>query len=108
MKKVAVVRSSPKSPGSLKSPRAPLAAAAPMPDLKGVRSKIGSTDNIKHQPGGGKVPDRGLSVQAWSAKCGREVYISAPAFYPGLSRFPKNRPLGMTNTCTEVKLQPAV
>uniref|UniRef100_A0A8C2T998 Microtubule-associated protein n=1 Tax=Coturnix japonica TaxID=93934 RepID=A0A8C2T998_COTJA len=25
------------------------------PDLKNVRSKIGSTDNIKHQPGGGKV-----------------------------------------------------
>ncbi|XP_055659530.1 microtubule-associated protein 4 isoform X6 [Falco peregrinus] len=24
------------------------------PDLKNVRSKIGSTDNIKHQPGGGK------------------------------------------------------
>lgn len=58
VKKVAVVRSSPKSPGSMKSPRAPLAAAAaaPMPDLKNIRSKIGSTDNIKHQPGGGKVP----------------------------------------------------
>lgn len=61
MKKVAVVRSSPKSPGSLKGPRAPLAAAAaPMPDLKNIKSKIGSTDNIKHQPGGGKVPDRSL------------------------------------------------
>lgn len=60
MKKVAVVRSSPKSPGSLKSTRAPLvaaAAAAPLPDLKNVRSKVGSTDNLKHQPGGGKVPD---------------------------------------------------
>lgn len=57
MKKVAVVRSTPKSPGSLKGrPPAPLAAAAPLPDLKNVRSKIGSTDNIKHQPGGGKVP----------------------------------------------------
>lgn len=69
VKKVAVVRSSPKSPGSLKSPRAgPLAAAAPMPDLKNVRSKIGSTENMKHQPGGGKVPDWGCSLwlQAWS------------------------------------------
>ncbi|XP_062847295.1 microtubule-associated protein 4 isoform X9 [Trichomycterus rosablanca] len=28
---------------------------APAPDIKNVRSKIGSTDNIKHQPGGGKV-----------------------------------------------------
>ncbi|KAM8882255.1 uncharacterized protein ACB058_002140 isoform 9-T9 [Synchiropus picturatus] len=25
------------------------------PDIRNVRSKIGSTDNIKHQPGGGKV-----------------------------------------------------
>uniref|UniRef100_A0AAY5EEV4 Microtubule-associated protein n=1 Tax=Electrophorus electricus TaxID=8005 RepID=A0AAY5EEV4_ELEEL len=32
-------------------PRAPRAS----PDIKNVRSKIGSTDNIKHQPGGGKV-----------------------------------------------------
>uniref|UniRef100_A0A803YL92 Microtubule-associated protein n=1 Tax=Meleagris gallopavo TaxID=9103 RepID=A0A803YL92_MELGA len=32
--------------------RPPSSAAAP--DLKNVRSKIGSTDNIKHQPGGGK------------------------------------------------------
>lgn len=76
MKKVAVVRSSPKSPGSLKSPRAPLAAAAPMPDLKNIRSKIGSTDNIKHQPGGGKVPDSdsrpGLELVDWrfiSSEC---------------------------------------
>lgn len=58
MKKVAVVRSNPKSPGSLKSRSpAPLAAAAPLPDLKNVRSKVGSTDNMKHQPGGGKVTD---------------------------------------------------
>ncbi|XP_049605569.1 microtubule-associated protein 4 isoform X7 [Syngnathus scovelli] len=28
---------------------------APAPDISNVRSKIGSTDNIKHQPGGGKV-----------------------------------------------------
>ncbi|KAM9774707.1 uncharacterized protein ACBT44_002118 isoform 8-T9 [Syngnathus typhle] len=28
---------------------------APAPDIHNVRSKIGSTDNIKHQPGGGKV-----------------------------------------------------
>uniref|UniRef100_A0A8C9TQS5 Microtubule-associated protein n=1 Tax=Scleropages formosus TaxID=113540 RepID=A0A8C9TQS5_SCLFO len=40
-------------------PRAPRAAprpgTAPPPDIKNVRSKIGSTDNMKHQPGGGKV-----------------------------------------------------
>uniref|UniRef100_A0A3P9P6X0 Microtubule-associated protein n=1 Tax=Poecilia reticulata TaxID=8081 RepID=A0A3P9P6X0_POERE len=28
---------------------------APDPDIRNIRSKIGSTDNIKHQPGGGKV-----------------------------------------------------
>ncbi|XP_068091384.1 nascent polypeptide-associated complex subunit alpha, muscle-specific form-like isoform X5 [Hyperolius riggenbachi] len=33
-------------------PKQPRPATAP--DLKNVRSKIGSTDNLKHQPGGGK------------------------------------------------------
>ncbi|XP_019133325.1 microtubule-associated protein tau isoform X13 [Larimichthys crocea] len=73
VKKVAVVRSTPKSPGSLKSrPPAPLAAAAPMPDLKNVRSKIGSTDNMKHQPGGGKVQilDKKLDLANVQARCG--------------------------------------
>ncbi|POI30754.1 hypothetical protein CIB84_005495, partial [Bambusicola thoracicus] len=53
-KKVAVVRTPPKSPASAKSRVQP--SAAPMPDLKNVKSKIGSTENLKHQPGGGK-PD---------------------------------------------------
>ncbi|XP_044035952.1 microtubule-associated protein tau isoform X3 [Siniperca chuatsi] len=79
VKKVAVVRSTPKSPGSLKNrPPAPLAAAAPMPDLKNVRSKIGSTDNIKHQPGGGKISamssvqilDQKLDYSNVQSKCG--------------------------------------
>uniref|UniRef100_A0A8C3QSN1 Microtubule-associated protein n=1 Tax=Cyanoderma ruficeps TaxID=181631 RepID=A0A8C3QSN1_9PASS len=35
-----------------RAPRPP--SSASNPDLKNVRSKIGSTDNIKHQPGGGK------------------------------------------------------
>uniref|UniRef100_A0A3B3WET4 Microtubule-associated protein n=1 Tax=Poecilia mexicana TaxID=48701 RepID=A0A3B3WET4_9TELE len=33
---------------------------APDPDIRNVRSKIGSTDNIKHQPGGGKVASASL------------------------------------------------
>ncbi|KAM4526633.1 microtubule-associated protein tau-like isoform 9-T10 [Fundulus diaphanus] len=73
VKKVAVVRSNPKSPGSLKSRSpAPLAAAAPLPDLKNVRSKIGSTENIKHQPGGGKVQilDKKLDLSYVQARCG--------------------------------------
>ncbi|KAF5924456.1 hypothetical protein HPG69_018857 [Diceros bicornis minor] len=52
-KKVAVVRTPPKSPSSAKSRLQ--TAPVPMPDLKNVRSKIGSTENLKHQPGGGKV-----------------------------------------------------
>lgn len=78
VKKVAVVRSTPKSPGSLKSrPPAPLAAAAPMPDLKNVRSKIGSTENIKHQPGGGKVQilDKKLDLANVQARCGSKDNI---------------------------------
>ncbi|XP_039870246.1 microtubule-associated protein tau isoform X5 [Simochromis diagramma] len=78
VKKVAVVRSTPKSPGSLKSrPPAPLAAAAPLPDLKNVRSKIGSTENIKHQPGGGKVQilDQKLDFSNVLSKCGSKDNI---------------------------------
>ncbi|OBS65133.1 hypothetical protein A6R68_06334, partial [Neotoma lepida] len=52
-KKVAVVRTPPKSPSASKSRLQ--TAPVPMPDLKNVRSKIGSTENLKHQPGGGKV-----------------------------------------------------
>uniref|UniRef100_A0A8D3AEN7 Microtubule-associated protein n=1 Tax=Scophthalmus maximus TaxID=52904 RepID=A0A8D3AEN7_SCOMX len=81
VKKIAVVRSTPKSPGSLKSrPPAPLAAAAPMPDLKNVRSKIGSTENMKHQPGGGKVrnPDvdkMKLDLTSVQSRCGSKDNI---------------------------------
>ncbi|XP_055360499.1 microtubule-associated protein tau-like isoform X11 [Betta splendens] len=79
VKKVAVVRSTPKSPGSMKSrPPAPLAAAAPLPDLKGVKSKIGSTDNIKHQPGGGKVQilDQKVDYSNVQSKCGSKGNIT--------------------------------
>ncbi|KAM8887590.1 uncharacterized protein ACB058_007232 isoform 4-T4 [Synchiropus picturatus] len=80
VKKVAVVRSTPKSPGSLKSrPPAPLVAAAgaPLPDLKNVRSKIGSTDNMKHQPGGGKVQilDQKVDYSNVQSKCGSKSNI---------------------------------
>ncbi|XP_040521397.1 microtubule-associated protein 4 isoform X17 [Gallus gallus] len=40
-------------PSAAPKPLRPTSSAA-APDLKNVRSKIGSTDNIKHQPGGGK------------------------------------------------------
>ncbi|XP_055085468.1 microtubule-associated protein tau isoform X9 [Periophthalmus magnuspinnatus] len=76
VKKVAVVRSTPKSPGSLKTRPGPMAAAtgaaAPLPDLKNVRSKIGSTENIKHQPGGGRVQilDQKVDYSTVQSKCG--------------------------------------
>lgn len=79
VKRVAVVRSTPKSPGSLKSrPPAPLAAAAPMPDLKHVRSKIGSTENMKHQPGGGKVQilHQKVDYSSVQSKCGSKDHVT--------------------------------
>ncbi|CAL9699543.1 unnamed protein product [Knipowitschia caucasica] len=81
VKKVAVVRSTPKSPGSLKTRPGPMAAAtgsaAPLPDLKNVRSKIGSTENIKHQPGGGRVQllDQKLDFSNVQSKCGSKSNI---------------------------------
>ncbi|XP_014916416.1 microtubule-associated protein 4-like isoform X7 [Poecilia latipinna] len=44
-----------KKPAAPRPPRTPRPINAPTPDLKNVRSKIGSIDNIKYQPGGGKV-----------------------------------------------------
>lgn len=68
-KKVAVVRTPPKSPASAKSRVQP--SAAPMPDLKNVKSKIGSTENLKHQPGGGKVSVAVLCRAAWGRRVRR-------------------------------------
>ncbi|KAK2494036.1 hypothetical protein MC885_000980 [Smutsia gigantea] len=51
-KKVAVIRTPPKSPATPKQLRL---INQPLPDLKNVKSKIGSTDNIKYQPKGGQV-----------------------------------------------------
>ncbi|XP_034288024.1 microtubule-associated protein 2 isoform X18 [Pantherophis guttatus] len=51
-KKVAIIRTPPKSPATPKQLRL---INQPLPDLKNVRSKVGSTDNIKYQPKGGQV-----------------------------------------------------
>ncbi|XP_065603306.1 microtubule-associated protein tau isoform X3 [Cyrtonyx montezumae] len=74
-KKVAVVRTPPKSPASAKSRVQP--SAAPMPDLKNVKSKIGSTENLKHQPGGGKVQiiNKKLDFSSVQSKCGSKDNI---------------------------------
>ncbi|XP_016296398.1 microtubule-associated protein tau-like isoform X7 [Sinocyclocheilus anshuiensis] len=70
IKKVAVIRSTPKSPKN-RSPTS-LSAAAPLPDLKNIRSKVGSTDNLRHQPGGGRVQilDQKVDFSNIQAKCG--------------------------------------
>ncbi|PKU34369.1 microtubule-associated protein 2 isoform x1 [Limosa lapponica baueri] len=51
-KKVAIIRTPPKSPATPKQLRV---INQPLPDLKNVRSKIGSTENIKYQPKGGQA-----------------------------------------------------
>ncbi|XP_069471974.1 microtubule-associated protein 2 isoform X8 [Ambystoma mexicanum] len=51
-KKVAIIRTPPKSPATLKQIRV---LNQPLPDLKNVKSKIGSIENIKYQPKGGQV-----------------------------------------------------
>ncbi|XP_039512201.1 microtubule-associated protein 4 isoform X3 [Pimephales promelas] len=51
-------RPSAAAPGTTTRPSGaprPSSASTPAPDIRNIRSKIGSTDNIKHQPGGGKV-----------------------------------------------------
>ncbi|XP_048416415.1 microtubule-associated protein tau isoform X4 [Stegostoma tigrinum] len=75
VKKVAIVRTPPKSPAASKTRTAPV--AVPMPDLKNVRSKIGSTDNIKHSPGGGKVQivHKKEDYSSVQSKCGSKEKI---------------------------------
>lgn len=55
-KKLAVIRTPPKSPSSAQ--RQLKVLNQPLPDLKNVKSKIGSTSNLKHQPKGGQVTTR--------------------------------------------------
>ncbi|XP_018516561.1 microtubule-associated protein 2 isoform X2 [Lates calcarifer] len=69
-KKVAVIRTPPKSPSSTQ--RQLKVLNQPLPDLKNVKSKIGSTANIKHQPKGGQVmiPSVKLDFSHIQSKCG--------------------------------------
>ncbi|XP_051769672.1 microtubule-associated protein tau isoform X16 [Ctenopharyngodon idella] len=80
IKKVAVIRSTPKSPKN-RSPTS-LSTAAPLPDLKNVRPKVGSTDNLKHQPGGGRVQilDQKVDFSNVQAKCGSKANLK---YVPG-------------------------
>ncbi|XP_066544749.1 microtubule-associated protein 2 isoform X3 [Amia ocellicauda] len=68
-KKVAVIRTPPKSPATPKQLRL---VNQPLPDLKNVKSKIGSTDNIKYQPKGGQVQiqTKKIDLSHVTSKCG--------------------------------------
>ncbi|XP_023204969.1 microtubule-associated protein tau-like [Xiphophorus maculatus] len=70
VKKVAVVRTPPRSPGSARG-RTP-STSHPMPDLSSVKSKVGSTENLKHSPGGGKIQivHKKLDLSNVTSKCG--------------------------------------
>ncbi|XP_037647614.1 microtubule-associated protein tau [Sebastes umbrosus] len=76
VKKVAVVRTPPRSPGAARG-RTPPLPSHPMPDLSNVRSKVGSNENLKHTPGGGKVHivNKKLNLTSVTSKCGSKANI---------------------------------
>ncbi|KAM5157472.1 microtubule-associated protein 4 [Mantella aurantiaca] len=71
-KKVPAARPAPLSKPSTAPTSKPMAKQPPRPatapDLKNIRSKIGSTDNLKHQPGGGKAKVEKKPVPASTAR----------------------------------------
>uniref|UniRef100_A0A8B9UJ82 Microtubule-associated protein n=1 Tax=Anas zonorhyncha TaxID=75864 RepID=A0A8B9UJ82_9AVES len=66
----------PTKPSTVSKPPRPTSSIS-APDLKNVRSKIGSTDNIKHQPGGGKVQivSKKANYSHVQSKCGSKDNI---------------------------------
>ncbi|XP_045560697.1 microtubule-associated protein 2 isoform X10 [Salmo salar] len=69
-KKVALLRTPPKSPAT--TPKQLRILNQPLPDLKNIKSKIGSTDNIKYQPKGGQIQilNKKLDFSHVQSKCG--------------------------------------
>uniref|UniRef100_A0A8C9T6L1 Microtubule-associated protein n=1 Tax=Scleropages formosus TaxID=113540 RepID=A0A8C9T6L1_SCLFO len=69
-KKVAIIRTPPKSPAT--TPKQLRIINQPLPDLKSVKSKIGSTDNMKYQPKGGQVQiqTKKIDLSHVTSKCG--------------------------------------
>ncbi|XP_045570657.1 microtubule-associated protein 4 isoform X5 [Salmo salar] len=60
-----------------RAPRTPRPINTPLPDLKNVRSKIGSTDNMKYQPTSGKVQiqHKKVDLSKVTSKCGSKDNI---------------------------------
>ncbi|XP_034510977.1 microtubule-associated protein 2 isoform X3 [Ailuropoda melanoleuca] len=77
-KKVAIIRTPPKSPATPKQLRL---INQPLPDLKNVKSKIGSTDNIKYQPKGGQVRilNKKIDFSKVQSRCGSRDNIKHSA-----------------------------
>nr|XP_014346090.1 PREDICTED: microtubule-associated protein 2 isoform X2 [Latimeria chalumnae] len=73
-KKVAIIRTPPKSPAT---PKQLKVINQPLPDLKNIRSKIGSIENIKYQPKGGQVQilTKKMDFTLAQAKCGSKDNI---------------------------------
>uniref|UniRef100_A0A671KGE9 Microtubule-associated protein n=1 Tax=Sinocyclocheilus anshuiensis TaxID=1608454 RepID=A0A671KGE9_9TELE len=69
-KKVAIIRTPPKSPAT--TPKQLRVINQPLPDLKNVKSKIRSIDNIKYQPKGGQVQiqSKKIDLSHVTSKCG--------------------------------------
>ncbi|XP_077792783.1 uncharacterized protein LOC114607928 isoform X9 [Podarcis muralis] len=75
-KKASALKTAPKTSPVAKPSRPPTSSVS-APDLKNVRSKIGSTDNIKHQPGGGRVQivSKKANYSHVQSKCGSKDNI---------------------------------
>ncbi|XP_037832120.1 microtubule-associated protein 2 [Kryptolebias marmoratus] len=69
-RKVAVIRTPPKSPAT--TPKQIRIINQPLPDFKNIKSKIGSIENIKYQPKGGQVliPSVKLDYSHVKSRCG--------------------------------------
>ncbi|XP_062258613.1 microtubule-associated protein 2 isoform X3 [Platichthys flesus] len=69
-RKVAVVSTPPKSPAT--TPKQLRIINQPLPDFKNIKSKIGSTENIKYQPKGGQVQIqyKKIDLSHVTSKCG--------------------------------------
>eukprot|EP00066_Takifugu_rubripes_P020303 XP_011609569.1 PREDICTED: microtubule-associated protein 2-like [Takifugu rubripes] len=69
-RKVAVLRTPPKSPAT--TPKQLRIINQPLPDFKNIKSKIGSTENIKYQPKGGQVQiqNKKIDLSHVTSKCG--------------------------------------
>uniref|UniRef100_A0A3B4BS55 Microtubule-associated protein n=1 Tax=Pygocentrus nattereri TaxID=42514 RepID=A0A3B4BS55_PYGNA len=67
----------PRKPPVPRAPRNNRITNAPLPDLKNVSSKIGSTDNMKYQPGGGKIQivHKKLDFSHVTSRCGSKDNI---------------------------------